>query len=210
MGCWVRRNVYYANQYSMTNPTRCRWAANADDLDKHYHDHEWGVPVFDDDRHLFEMLILEGAQAGLSWSTVLKKRASYKLAYDNFDIAKVAAYDDAKQLDLLANPGIVRNKLKVKHSINNARGVLEIQAQHGSFSNWLWNFVDGKPIVNHFQSVEDVPVETDLSKTISKALKKKGFGFVGPTIIYAYMQGVGMTMDHTVDCFRYGELIRTV
>ncbi len=191
----------------MTDLTRCRWAANADDLDKHYHDHEWGVPVIGDDRHLFEMLILEGAQAGLSWSTILKKRDGYRAAYDNFDIAKVAAYDDAKQAALVANPNIVRNKLKIKHSINNARGMLKIQQEFGSFSNWLWNFVDGQPIINHFQSPDDVPAQTELAKTISKALKKRGFGFVGPTIIYAYMQGVGMVMDHTVDCFRYQELI---
>lgn len=183
---------------------RCSWATHSD-LEKKYHDTEWGVPNYDD-RHLFEMLILEGAQAGLSWLTVLKKRESYREAFDQFDPKKIARYDDAKRTELLSNPGIIRNRLKVDAAIQNAKAYLEIEKKHGSFSEYIWGFVDGKPIVNHFKSMSDVPAETDISKTMSKQLKKDGFKFVGPTICYAFMQAVGMVNDHLVSCFRYDEV----
>lgn len=180
---------------------RCNWATHSD-LEKEYHDTEWGVPNYDD-RHLFEMLILEGAQAGLSWLTVLKKRESYREAFDGFDPEKIAQYDDKKRAELLDNPGIVRNRLKVDAAIQNAKACLEITKNHGSFSKYIWGFVDGDPIVNHFESMNDVPAETEISKTMSRQLKKDGFKFVGPTICYAFMQAVGMVNDHQVSCFRY-------
>lgn len=183
---------------------RCRWAEHSE-LEKIYHDQEWGVPNFDD-RHLFEMLILEGAQAGLSWLTVLKKRNSYREAFDGFDPEKIARYDDKKRAELLANPGIIRNRLKVDAAIQNAKSYLEISEKDASFSKYIWHFVDGKPIVNEFEKMSDVPAETEISRTMSKQLKKDGFKFVGPTICYAYMQAVGMVNDHLVSCFRYDEV----
>ena len=167
-----------------------------------YHDEEWGVPSHDD-RHLFEMLTLEGAQAGLSWSTILRKRDGYRRAFAGFDPAAVARFGPADVERLLADPGIVRNRLKVESTVNNAARVLEVQEELGSLDAYLWAFVDGEPIVNQWRSLSELPAETELSKTISKDLKRRGFRFVGPTAMYAFMQSVGMVDDHTVDCFRY-------
>ncbi|WP_340105405.1 DNA-3-methyladenine glycosylase I [Rhodohalobacter sp. 8-1] len=183
---------------------RCSWATHSE-LEKDYHDTEWGVPNYDD-RHLFEMLILEGAQAGLSWLTVLKKRDSYREAFDQFDPEKIVRYDDTKRQELLSNPGIIRNRLKVDAAIQNAKACLKVTKTHGSFSDYIWSFVDGEPIVNAFESLDDVPAETERSKAMSKQLKKDGFKFVGPTICYAFMQAVGMVNDHEVSCFRYDEV----
>ena len=182
---------------------RCGWATQSD-LEKEYHDREWGVPHFDD-RHLFEMLILEGAQAGLSWLTVLKKREAYREAFDGFNPEIVACYGDQKRKELLGNPGIIRNRLKINAAITNAKACLAVSESHGSFSSYIWQFVDGTPIVNSFVTMSDVPAETEVSKKMSKQLKKDGFKFVGPTICYAFMQAVGMVNDHTTDCFRYDE-----
>lgn len=186
--------------------TRCAWAGS-DPLYVQYHDEEWGVPAHDD-RHLFEMLILEGAQAGLSWSTILNKRENYRAAFDGFDVEKVARYDEAKVAELLANPGIVRNKLKVNAAVINARAFLKVQAEFGSFDTYIWRFVGGKPIVNPRQTLRDIPAKTPESGAMSKDLLKRGFKFVGPTICYAYMQAVGLVNDHTVDCFRHGQVGR--
>lgn len=166
-----------------------------------YHDDEWGIPSHDD-RHLFEMLTLEGAQAGLSWSTILRKREGYRRAFAGFDPAKVARFEAKDVERLLEDPGIVRNRLKVESTVNNAARVLEVQQELGSLDAYLWQFVDGRPIVNDFRTISEIPSETDLSKAISKDLKRRGFRFVGPTAIYAFMQSVGMVDDHTVDCFR--------
>ena len=180
---------------------RCRWA-EANELDAEYHDREWGVPSTDD-MYLFEMLILEGAQAGLSWNTILAKRAEYQRVYQGFDPAKVARFDRRKRERLLTNPGIVRNRLKVESSVTNAKAFLDVQAEHGSFSSYLWEFVDGKPVQNRWRSHSEVPSETEISRTMSRALKRKGFRFVGPTICYAFMQATGMVNDHLIDCPRY-------
>ena len=186
--------------------TRCQWAGS-EPLYVAYHDLEWGVPVHDD-RTLFEFLILEGAQAGLSWSTILKKRDAYRAAFDGFDPAIVAAYDDAKVAELLANSGIVRNRAKVASAIGNARAVLHIRQEFGSLDAYLWQFVGGRPIQNAWRSLAEVPAETVESRAMSKDLRKRGLNFVGPTICYAFMQAVGMVNDHTVDCFRYLTLSR--
>jgi DNA-3-methyladenine glycosylase I len=170
-----------------------------------YHDEEWGVPSHDD-RHLYELLTLEGAQAGLSWSTILRKREGYRKAFAGFDPAAVARFGSKDVERLLGDPGIVRNRLKVESTIANASRVLEAQEEHGSFDAYLWGFVDGEPIVGRWRSLSELPAETALSKQISKELKKRGFRFVGPTVIHAFMQAVGMANDHTVDCFRYREL----
>ncbi|HVU13683.1 MAG TPA: DNA-3-methyladenine glycosylase I [Phototrophicaceae bacterium] len=183
---------------------RCGWSGS-DPLYVSYHDEEWGVPVHDDNK-LFEFLVLEGAQAGLSWSTILHKRANYRAAFANFDPALVAQYDDAKIAELLQNPGIVRNRLKVNAAVINARKVLEVQAEYGSFDQYLWSFVGGKPIQNHWGSLKELPAETELSRQMSKALSKRGFKFVGSTICYSLMQAVGMVNDHTMDCFRHAQL----
>lgn len=183
---------------------RCSWATQSD-LEREYHDKEWGVPNYDD-RHLFEMLILEGAQAGLSWLTVLKKRESYREAFDHFEPEKIARYDEAKRAELLSNTGIIRNRLKVDAAIQNANAYLDVADSHGSFSEYIWGFVDGEPIINHFESMSQVPADTERSKAMSKQLKKDGFKFVGPTICYAFMQAVGMVNDHTPDCFRHDEV----
>jgi DNA-3-methyladenine glycosylase I len=167
-----------------------------------YHDEEWGVPSHDD-RHLFEMLTLEGAQAGLSWSTILRKRDGYRKAFAGFDPAVVARFGEKDVERLLADPGIVRNRMKVESTIGNAARVLEVQEAHGSLDAYLWAFVDGEPIVGGWRSLYELPAETPLSKAISKDLKKRGFRFVGPTIVHAFMQAVGMLDDHTVDCFRF-------
>lgn len=184
--------------------SRCGWSTS-DNMYIRYHDEEWGVPVHDD-RKLFEFLILEGAQAGLSWLTVLKKRASYREAFANFDPSEVALFDERKMDQLLHNPGIIRNRLKVRSSIQNARAFLEVQAKFGSFNNYIWDFVDGEPVQNRFRTLAELPAETPLSRTISKDLKNRGFNFVGPTIVYAHMQATGMVNDHLVDCFRHREL----
>jgi DNA-3-methyladenine glycosylase I len=183
---------------------RCQWATGSE-LDSEYHDREWGVPSYDD-RHLFEMLILEGAQAGLSWTTILKKRDGYREAYSEFDPEKVARFSASKRERLLRNPGIVRNRLKVEASVANARAVLELQSEFGSLSKFIWTFVDGKPVVNRRRSPGEVPSETPQSRAMSKALKGRGFRFVGPTICYAFMQATGMVNDHEVTCFRYLEI----
>jgi DNA-3-methyladenine glycosylase I len=180
---------------------RCRWAGS-DPLYQKYHDEEWGVRVHDD-RKLFEMLILEGAQAGLSWITILRKRENYKVAFDNFNAKKIAKYDEQKIKLLLQNEGIVRNKLKINAAVINAKLFLEIQKEFGSFDKYIWQFVGGKPIINHRISLKDVPAKTKESDAMSAALKKRGFKFVGSTICYAFMQAVGMVNDHTTDCFRY-------
>lgn len=186
---------------------RCWWCGE-DELYQAYHDEEWGVPVYDD-QHLFEMLNLEGAQAGLSWITVLRKRAHYQKVFDNFDPAKIAEYDQAKRESLLQDPGIIRNKLKVNAFIVNAQLFLEMQAkaekgEGPTFSEFLWSFVDGKPVINKRKTSSEVPANTEQSDAMSKALKKLGFKFVGSTICYAFMQACGMVNDHTVNCFRYG------
>jgi len=183
---------------------RCGWAGE-DPLMVDYHDREWGTPVHDD-RRLFEFLILEGAQAGLSWSTILKKREAYRRAFHDFDPAAVARFDDADRARLLADAGIVRNRLKIDAAIANARAVLAIQEAHGSLDRYLWQFAGGAPIQNGWQTLAELPVQTAESEAMSKALKKAGFRFVGPTICYALMQAVGMVNDHLVGCFRYAEL----
>ncbi len=187
-------------------PTRCAWAGN-DPLHVAYHDEEWGVPVHDDQK-LFEMLILEGAQAGLSWSTILKKRKNYRQAFDNFRPKAVATYDNQKVAELLANPGIVRNRLKINATIQNATAFLAVQQEFGSFDAYIWQFVGGQPQQNDRRSLAEIPAQTPESEAMSQALKKRGFKFVGPTICYAFMQAVGMVNDHVVDCFRYRALIR--
>lgn len=187
----------------MGEPVRCPWCGD-DPLYQRYHDQEWGVPVFDD-RKLFEMLILEGAQAGLSWLTILRKRQAYRQAYDNFAVAKVAAYTAADQARLCADAGIVRNRLKIAASISNAQAFMAVQQQFGSFADYLWGFVDGQPQVNHFRQLSEVPAVTPLAQSISADLKKRGFRFVGPTIIYAFLQAVGVVNDHLQSCHRYGQ-----
>ena len=182
---------------------RCTWATN--DLNIAYHDTEWGVPVHDD-RTFFEFLILEGAQAGLSWDTVLKKRDAYREAFDNFDAAKVAKYTDAKCEKLMLNEGIIRNRLKVASAVRNAKAFLVVQKEFGSFDKYIWGFVGGKPQDNKLKSHGDVPAKTDISDAISKDLKKRGFNFVGSTIMYAFMQATGLVNDHLSSCFRYKEV----
>ncbi|MBR9845096.1 MAG: DNA-3-methyladenine glycosylase I [Algicola sp.] len=183
---------------------KCGWCLG-DDLYEAYHDKEWGVPVRDDDT-LFEFLILETFQAGLSWITVLKKRENFRKAFDNFDYKKIATYNQNKIDSLLQNEGIIRNKLKVKATITNAQAFMTIQKEFGSFSKYIWDFVDGKPVKNALQHYKDAPANTALSDAISKDLKKRGFKFVGSTVIYAHMQATGMVNDHEVNCFRYGEV----
>jgi DNA-3-methyladenine glycosylase I len=183
---------------------RCAWALSSQQyLD--YHDKEWGVPVRDD-RKLFEMLILEGVQAGLSWALILKKRAGYLQAFDGFDAHKIARYDDRKVQELLANPEIVRNRLKIQAAIRNARALLELQSQYSSFDAFLWKFVNGQPLQNARQTLQDVPASTRESDAMGKELKRHGFTFVGTTICYAFMQAVGMVNDHIVECFRWQEV----
>lgn len=183
---------------------RCVWCGN-DPLYIQYHDKEWGRPVHDDGK-LFEMICLEGAQAGLSWITILRKRENYRAAFDQFDPQKIARYDDEKIGELLQNKGIVRNKLKVNAFVKNAKAFLKVQEEFGSFDAYIWQFVDHKPIVNAWETREDVPAETAQSKAMSKALKKRGFSFVGPTICYAFMQACGMVNDHSTDCAFYDQM----
>lgn len=186
------------------NKTRCSWV-NSDPLYISYHDLEWGVPIYDD-RLLFEFLILEGMQAGLSWITILKKRDNYRICFDNFEAEIISTYDQAKKDLLLANPGIIRNKLKIEAVIKNANAFLEIKKAWGNFSNYIWHFVNGHPLQNHWKNGKEVPTQTSGSETMSKDLKKQGFKFVGNSICYAFMQAVGMVNDHTIDCFRHKEL----
>jgi DNA-3-methyladenine glycosylase I len=182
---------------------RCNWPSN--DLSIRYHDEEWGKPLHDD-RGLFEFLILEGAQAGLSWDTILRKRENYRKAFDGFDVNKVARYTDKKVEKLLQDEGIIRNRLKIASAISNARAFLAVQNEFGSFDKYIWSFVDGKPIVNRLKESSQVPAKTEVSDAISKDLKKRGFNFVGSTIMYAFMQATGMVNDHLVSCFRYKEV----
>jgi len=184
---------------------RCEWCGN-DPLYIHYHDEEWGTPIYDD-KLLFAKLILDGAQAGLSWITILRKRQNYWQAFDDFDPAVIAGYDSAKIQNLMSNPGIVRNRQKINSVIKNAQGFLNITEELGSFGQYLWGFVGGTPITNAWTSMSQLPAISPESQAMSKDLKKRGFSFVGPTICYAFMQAVGMVNDHTVDCFRYSELI---
>lgn len=194
-------------QLALQSRTRCAWCGS-DPLYCAYHDLEWGVPLHDD-RRLFEFLTLEGAQAGLSWITILKKRDAYRRAFAEFDPAIVARFDEQKQAELLTDAGIVRNRLKVASTISNARAFLEVQAEFGSFDAYLWRFVDDKPLQNARQSLAQIPASTPLSDVISKDLKQRGFRFVGSTIVYAHMQATGMVNDHTTDCFRWNELACT-
>jgi DNA-3-methyladenine glycosylase I len=190
----------------MKHISRCAWAGD-DALYRRYHDSEWGVPVRDD-RRLFEFLILEGAQAGLSWITILRKRENYRAAFDGFDAARIAAYDANKIESLLQDAGIVRNRLKVQAAIVNAQKFLEVQDEFGSFDRFIWQFVDGRPRQNRWRSLAEVPASTAESDAMSRELKRRGFKFVGSTICYAHMQATGMVNDHTTDCFRHAELTR--
>ncbi len=183
---------------------RCGWAGS-DPVYVAYHDTEWGVPLHDD-RTLFEFLILEGAQAGLSWITILKRRDGYRKAFAQFDPRKVARFDTRKIERLLQDPGIIRNRQKVESAVRNARAFLDVQKEFGSFDAWIWSFTDGRPIQNRFRRLADIPAQTPLSRTISKELVQRGFKFVGPTIVYAHMQATGMVNDHLVGCFRHGEV----
>jgi DNA-3-methyladenine glycosylase I len=187
----------------MTN--RCGWADNSNPLYITYHDQEWGAPVHDD-RRLFEFLILEGAQAGLSWITILRKREHFRLAFDNFIPQKIAAYNEAKIVELMANPGIIRNRRKIEAAIQNARAFLEVQNEFGSFDAYIWQFVDGKPLKNAWKTLGEIPAQSEASLSMSKDLIRRGFHFVGPTICYAHMQATGMVNDHLVDCFRYEQV----
>ena len=183
---------------------KCGWCVG-DELYESYHDNEWGVPVYDD-HQLFEFLILETFQAGLSWITVLRKRENFRLAFDFFDYEKIAKYDEDKKEELLQNAGIIRNKLKVNATITNAQAFIKVQEEFGSFSKYIWGFVDGKPIKNKLKTHKDAPANTPLSDALSKDLKKRGFKFVGSTVVYAHMQATGMVNDHEVGCFRYNEV----
>jgi DNA-3-methyladenine glycosylase I len=184
---------------------RCAWARG--ELDVRYHDEEWGVPLHDD-RRLFELLILEGAQAGLSWSTILRKREAYRRAFDGFDPTKVARYTAARVARLLADDGIVRNRAKIAATVANAAAFLAVQREHASFDAYVWRFVGGRPVQNAPRSLREVPAETERSRALSRDLRQRGFRFVGPTICYAFMQATGMVNDHTVDCFRHREVAR--
>lgn len=181
---------------------RCEWVTE-DPLYIEYHDHEWGVPVYDD-KKLFEFLILEGAQAGLSWITILKRRENYRQLFDHFDIEKISGYKENKIQQLLKNPAIIRNELKIRSTVKNAQATLNLLEEYNSLSDYLWSFVDGKPIINHWKSIKQAPTATPISDKLSKDLKKKGFSFVGTTICYAFMQAVGMVNDHVEHCFIRG------
>jgi DNA-3-methyladenine glycosylase I len=186
-------------------PRRCAWAANSGPLMLDYHDREWGVPLHDD-RKLFEFLVLEGAQAGLSWDTILKKRKNYRRAFHDFDPARIARYGEEDVQRLLADPGIVRNRLKIQAAIVNAQKLLQVREEFGSFDGYIWQFVGGRPMKNVFRSLSEIPARSPESDTMSKELRRRGFKFVGSTICYAFMQAVGLVNDHTVDCFRYNEV----
>ncbi len=178
---------------------RCGWCEK-DDLYRAYHDHEWGKPVYDDET-IFEFLVLESFQAGLSWYTILKKRENFKLALDDFNYRKIAEYTDEKTEELMQNPGIIRNRLKILATVNNAKRFLEVQKEFGSFSEYIWSFVNGKPIINHPKTLKDVPATSEISDALAKDLKKRGFKFLGSTVVYAHMQATGMVNDHLVDCW---------
>ncbi len=186
---------------------RCAWVAESNKALTAYHDTEWAVPIHDD-RLQFEFLTLEGAQAGLSWVTILNRRDGYRAAFANFNLKKVARFDAAKIKELMVDEGIIRNRAKIESTINNAKHFLEIQKEFGSFDDYIWQFVDGKPIQNHRKTIREIPPETPESRALSTDLRKRGFKFVGPTIIYAHMQATGMVNDHTIDCFRYAEVQR--
>jgi len=186
-------------------PDRCDWCKNTFDKYIRYHDEEWGVPAYDD-KTQFEFLTLESAQAGLSWSTILKKREGYRKAFADFDVEKVARYDENKVRKMINNPEIVRNELKIRSAINNAQKFIEIQEEFGSFSNYIWRFVGGKPIQNQWTNISEVPANTERSDKLSKDLKQRGFKFVGSTIIYAHMQATGLVNDHLISCFRYDQI----
>lgn len=188
----------------MNNFHRCEWCIGTE-LEQAYHDEEWGVPLHDD-RKLFEFIVLDGAQAGLSWLTILKKREGYREAFDEYDIKTIAEYDEDKVSELLANPGIIRNRLKVASAIRNAKAFLEVQSEFGSFDQFIWQFTDGKTIQNSWRTMGDIPTKTAEAEAMSKELKRRNFNFVGPTICYAFMQAAGMVNDHVVDCFRYEEV----
>lgn len=190
---------------SLDTKTRCEWCLSGGEIYREYHDTVWGVPQHED-RKLFEYLILEGAQAGLSWLTVLKKQESYRKAFADWDVEKIARFSEKKQAKLLENPGIIRNRLKVASAVRNAKAFLAVQDEFGSFDAYIWQFVDGQPVVNAFRSMQDIPASTVLSDAMSKDLKARGFNFVGTTICYAHMQATGMVNDHTVDCFRHKAL----
>ena len=189
-------------------PVRCDWVPAGDPLYVAYHDEEWGVPVRDD-RRLFELLVLEGAQAGLSWATILRKREGYRRLFAGFDPEEVARFDERRVEELLADPAIVRNRLKVESAVENARRVLEVQAELGSLAALMWGAVDGEPLVNGWRTIADIPAETAESRALSKELKRRGFRFVGPTVCYAFMQAAGLVNDHVLSCFRYGEVGNT-
>ena len=184
--------------------TRCNWVSN-DELYIKYHDEEWGKPVYDD-KVLFEFLVLESFQAGLSWITILKKRENFRKAFDNFNDKKIVKYDDAKIEELLQNEGIIRHRGKIEATVNNAQCFMEVQQEFGTFSNYIWSFVNNKPIVNAHKSIKEVPATTEISDTLAKDLKKRGFKFLGSTVVYAHMQATGMTNDHLTTCFRYNEI----
>ncbi len=194
-----------SGKQTAVNKHRCEWVPENDTLYVAYHDREWGVPVYDD-RRLFEFLVLESFQAGLSWRTVLYKRESFREAFDRFDVGKIARYDDRKIQQLLQNRGIIRNRQKILACVNNAQVFLKVQEQYGSFSEFIWRFTDGEPIINKWKSVSEIPARTELSDLISREMKKLGFKFVGSTIVYAHMQATGMVNDHVVHCFRHGEI----
>jgi len=185
---------------------RCDWCLR-NDLYINYHDNEWGVPVHND-RKLFEFLLLEGAQAGLSWLTVLRKRDAYRLAFNDYDPEIISRYGNDKIVELMNNQSIIRNKLKIEAAVKNAKAFLKVQEEMGSFDSYIWNFIDGCPIQNSFQNLKEIPAETEVSRIISKDLKKRGFTFVGPTIVYAHMQATGMVNDHLTDCYRYQEIYK--
>lgn len=186
---------------------RCHWAQNASQLEQDYHDHEWGRPVYDD-KKWFEFILLEGAQAGLSWSTILNKRAGYRQAFADFDFNQVATFTEADQARLKKNPAIVRNRLKIASAVTNARSFLQVREEFGRFNDYIWRFVNGKPIINHWTKASQVPVTSRESDALSRDLKKRGFTFVGSTICYALMQATGLVNDHTTDCFCYKEVAR--
>jgi len=189
----------------VSSTRRCEWADESDPVNLTYHDEEWGVPSHDD-RHLFELLTLEGAQAGLSWATILRKREGYRSAFEQFDPPRVARFNRAKIEGLLSDPSIVRNRLKIESTVNNAQRVLEVQKEFGSFSSYIWEFVGGAPIIGRRHTLSDLPSETQESQAMSRDLKRRGFHFIGPTVCYAYMQAAGLVNDHVTSCFRYREL----
>ena len=187
-------------------PKRCDWCENTFDQYIRYHDEEWGVPVYDDQTQ-FEFLILESSQAGLSWSTILKKREGYRKAFANFDVEEVAAFDEEKVKQLLSNPDIIRNENKIRSAINNANRFIEVQQEYDSFCNYIWDYVDGEPIHNHWETLAQVPTNTEISAKLSKDLKNRGFKFIGSTTIYAHMQATGLVNDHLTSCFRHQQII---